>query len=127
MSDAALRVVFDHLHARRMGDAGAIGASLDPDVVHQGVVPSLVCNGRDAVMERMHSRIEGIDSGIERLELIAAGERVIVGIAGPRFDEVPFLDGEIFMLFTLRDGRILRIDDYRSREDAVRAAEVAAP
>jgi hypothetical protein len=127
MSDAALQVVFDHLHARRMRDAGAIEASLDPDVVHQGVVPSLVCNGRDAVMERMHSSIEGIDSGIEKLELIGAGERVIVGVAGPRFDEVPFLNGEIFMLFTLRDGRILRIDDHRTREDAMRAAEVAAP
>ncbi len=127
MSDAALQVVFDHLHARRMSDAAAIEASLDPDVVHQGVVPSLVCNGRDAVMERMHSSIESIDFGIRRLELIAAGERVIVGIAGPRFDEVPFLQGEIFMLFTLRDGRILRIDDYRTREDALRASEVAAP
>ena len=125
MSDAALQVVFDHLHARRMRDAAAIEASLDPDVVHQGVVPSLVCNGRDAVLERMQSSLEGIDSGIERLELIGAGERVIVGVAGPRFDEIPFLDGEVFMLFTLRDGRIVRIHDYRSREDAVRAAEVA--
>jgi hypothetical protein len=127
MSDATLQVVFDHLHARRMRDAGAIEASLDPGVVHQGVIPSLVCNGRDAVMERMHSRIEDIGTGIERLELIAAGERVIVGVAGPRFDEVPFLDGEIFMLFTMRDGRIVRIDDYRSREEAIRAAEVPVP
>lgn len=110
-----------------MRDAGAIEASLDPGVVHQGVIPSLVCNGRDAVMERMQSRIEDIGNGIERLELIAAGERVIVGVAGPRFDEVPFLDGEIFMLFTMRDGRIVRIDDYRSREEAIRAAEVPVP
>jgi ketosteroid isomerase-like protein len=127
MSDAALQVVFDHLHARRRRDSDAVEASLDPDVVHQGVLPKLVCNGRDAVMERMQSSLEGIDSGIEKLELIAVGERVIVGIAGPRFDDIPFLDGEIFMLFTLRDGRILRIDDYRARENAMRAAEAAGP
>jgi hypothetical protein len=127
MSDAALQVVFDHLHARRLRDADAVEASLEPDVVHQGVHPKLVCNGREAVMERMQSSLEGIDSGIDRLELIAAGERVIVGVAGPRFDDVPFLNGEIYMLFTLRDSRIVRIDDYRTREDAVRAAGVAAP
>jgi SnoaL-like domain len=126
MSDAALQRVFDHLYARRRGDIQALTAGLDLDVVHQGVVPSLVCSGREAVVERMQSSLEQVESGIEKLELIAAGERVIVGVAGPRFREVPFLDGEIFMLFTLRDGLIVRIDDYRSREDAIRAAEVAA-
>jgi hypothetical protein len=29
------------------------------------------------------------------------------------------------MVFTLRDGRILRIDDYRTREEAFRAVGVA--
>jgi ketosteroid isomerase-like protein len=127
MSDAALQVVFDHLYARRRGDIEALTAGLDPDIVHQGVVPSLVCTGREAVVERMQSSLEQVETGIERLELIAAGERVIVGVAGPRFREVPFLNGEIFMLFTLRDDRIVRIDDHRSREDAIRAAETAAP
>jgi ketosteroid isomerase-like protein len=124
MSDAAMQIVFDHLYARRRGDLDALTAGLDPGVVHQGVVPSLVCTGRDAVVERMQSSLEQVETGIDRLELIAAGESVIVGVAGPRFDEIPFLNGEIFMLFTLRDGRIVRIDDYRSRDDAIRAAEV---
>jgi hypothetical protein len=50
-----------------------------------------------------------------------------VGVAGPRFREIPFLDGEIFMVFTVRGGRILRIDDYRTRPEAFRAAEAEAP
>jgi hypothetical protein len=127
MSDAAMETVFDHFHARRRRDLGAIEAGLDPDVVHQGVLPELVCNGRAAVVERMAASLGDGDSGIERLELHAAGENAIAGIAGPRFREIPFLHGEIFMLFTVRNGQILRIDDYRTREEAFRAAEVRAP
>jgi ketosteroid isomerase-like protein len=127
MSDAAMEIVFDHFHARRRGDLDAISAGLDPDVVHQGVHSDLVCNGRDAVMDRIRASLGNGDSGIDRLELHAAGESVVAGIAGPRFREIPFLDGEIFMVFTLRDGRILRIDDFRTRAEAFRAVEVASP
>ena len=127
MSDAAMTAVFDHFHARRRQDLDAIAAGLDPDVVHQGVLPELVCNGRPAVLERIGASFEIGETGIERLELHAAGESVIVGIAGPRFREIPFLDGEIFMVFTLRDRLILRIDDYRTREEAFRAVGAMSP
>ncbi len=123
MSDAALQVVFDHFYARRQRDIEAVAVGLDPDIVHQGVLPSLGCNGREAVVERVAASINEEDRGIERLEFLAAGDQVIVAIAGPRFREIPFLDGEIFMLFTLRDGRIARIDDFRTRGDALLAAQ----
>ena len=123
MSDAALEIVFDHFHARRRRDIAAVTVGLDPDVVHQGVVPSLVCNGRDAVVERIGFSFDEDDRGVERLEFLAAGDRVIVSIAGPRFREVPFLHGELFMVFTMRDGRIVRIDDFATRGDAMLAAE----
>jgi ketosteroid isomerase-like protein len=123
MSDAAMETVFDHFHARRRDDLVALAAGLAPDVVHQGVRPELVCTGRDEVVERVRRTADRGTSGVERLELIAAGDRVIVCIAGPRFREIPFLDGEIFMVFTVRDGRIQRIDDYRTREEAARAVD----
>jgi ketosteroid isomerase-like protein len=119
-----MEVVFDHFHARRRRDLDAITAGLDPDVVHQGVMPELVCTGREAVVDRMRASLGNGESGIERLELHAAGDSVVAGIAGPRFREIPFLNGEIFMVFTVRDGRILRIDDYRTREEAFQAVEV---
>lgn len=127
MSDAALEIVFDHFYARRQRDLEALSAGLDPDVVHQGVMPELVCNGRDEVIANVHSSFDHDDFGVERLELNAAGECVIVGIAGSRFREIPFLDGEIFIVFTVRDGLIVRMDDYRTREDAFSAVEASAP
>jgi ketosteroid isomerase-like protein len=127
MSEMAMETVFDHFHARRRGDIEAVAAGLDADVVHQGVRSDMVCTGRNAVVQGIQQSLGGGETGIERLELHAAGERVVVRIAGPRFREVPFLDGEIFMVFTTQGGRILRIDDYRTREEAFGAAQVEKP
>ena len=127
MSDLAMETVFDHFHARRRGDIDAVAAGLDADVVHQGVHSELLCTGRKAVLQRVRQSLAGGETGIERLELHSAGDNVVVGIAGPRFREVPFLNGEIFMVFTTRDGRILRIDDYRTREEAFRAVQLDGP
>jgi hypothetical protein len=127
MSEEALEIVFDHFHARRRHDLDAIREGLDPDVVHQGVMPDLVCNSRDEVLAMVRSSFARGDFGVERLELNAAGDRVIVGIAGPRFREIPFLNGEIFIVFTVRDGLIVRMDDYRTRDEAFRAVASASP
>ena len=121
MSDASMETVFDHFHARRRHDLDAIVAGLDPEVIHQGVMPELICTGREAVVERVRRSFDNGDSGLERLELHAAGDSIVVALAGPRFRENPFLNGEIFMVFTVRDGRILRIDDYRTRDEAFRS------
>jgi hypothetical protein len=126
MGDEALETVFDHFYARRQRDLDAIRAGLDPEVVHQGVMPDLVCNGRDEVLARVRSSFAPGGFGVEKLELNAAGERVIVGIAGPRFREIPFLNGEIFIVFTVRDGLIVRMDDYRTRDEAFGAVAAAA-
>ena len=65
-------------------------AGLDPGVVHQGVMPELVCNGRDEVLANVRSSFDQSDFGIERLELNAAGDRVIVDICGSAISRDPF-------------------------------------
>lgn len=60
----------------------------------------------------------------DALEFIRGSDRVVMGARGPSFTEVGGepLDGQIFNVFTLRDGRITRIDDYRRRSEALAAA-----
>ncbi|HWF57117.1 MAG TPA: nuclear transport factor 2 family protein [Candidatus Dormibacteraeota bacterium] len=126
MTRSNLEIVFDHLDARRSHDLARLTSPLDPDVVHQGVRPELVCNNRDDVLALVRRGFDRDDFGVDHLELIEAGERVVVGLAGPRFREVPWLDGQLFMVYTLRDGRIARIDDYLTRAEALTAAGVGA-
>jgi hypothetical protein len=127
MTDAALEIVFDHLYARRMRDLDALERGLHPDVVHYGVLPGLECLGRAAVVERMGAALAHDGLGVDRIELSMAGDRVIVALAGQRFRDVPFLDGELFVVFTVRDALIVRLDDFRTREAAWEAAETRVP
>jgi hypothetical protein len=121
MSATSVQIVFDHLHDRGAGDMESLATQLHPDVVHQGVSEELVCRGRDEVVARI-TATGGGGAGIDHLELVDAGDRVIVGLAGPRFREVPWLQGQLFIVFTVRDGLIVRMDDHRTRAEAFTAA-----
>ena len=54
-----------------------------------------------------------------------AGSRLVMGVRGPSLDEVGGepLDGQIFNVFTLSNGKIARIEDYRLRAEALKAAQ----
>lgn len=129
MTEANLELVFDHLYARRSRDLARLEAQLDPDVVHQGVRPELVCNNRDEVLANVQRSFARTDFGVDRLEMVDAGDRVVVGLAGPRFRDVPGtpINGQIYMVFTLREGRIVRIDDFLTRSHAINAAGEPGP
>ena len=118
-----LELIFDHLNARRSRDLARLESQFDPSVVHQGVLPELVCHNREEVLENVERGFSRDDFGVERLELIDAGERVLVGLAGPRFREVPWapLDGQIYVVYTIREGRIVRMQDFLTRPEAVSA------
>jgi len=85
-----LELIFDHLNARRSRDLARLESQFDPGVVHQGVLPELVCNNRQEVLENVQRGFSREDFGVDRLERIDAGARVLVGLAGPRFREVPW-------------------------------------
>ena len=124
MGEAELEAVFDHFHARRRRDIGAVAAGLDPAIVHQGVEAQLVCHGRDEVLDLVRRSFDRRPSGLSGFEMIDAGDRIVVGLRGSAFRENPFLSGQLFMVFTLRDRIITGIDDYRTRAEALRAAGV---
>lgn len=121
-------VVFDHLHARGRGDVDAVAARLAPDIVQQGVEPDLVCRGRDMVLQRISTNMQRTHGGIEWLELVERNGRVIAGFAGPRFEGNPLLpEGRLFIVFTVHGGTITRMDDFRTRDEAMRAADAGTP
>ena len=120
-----LEIVFTAwLEALRRGELDLSAARIAPEVTWQGIEPQFRCEGRDQVLDMLRARIEAGTPRVERLELEAAGDRVLLGVAGPDFDsigDVP-LGGEIYLVFMLREGRIVRIHDYWTRDEARVAA-----
>jgi ketosteroid isomerase-like protein len=116
------------LDALRRGDLDTLGAHLAPDVVWQGLRPDLRCNDREEVVATVAAQLDL--PAVEALELrVAGGDQVVLGVVSPDLVEVAGepLPGQVWEVFTIRDGAILRIDEYKTRPEAVRAAELDDP
>ncbi len=117
-------VMIDFFGALRRGDFEATAALLEPDVIWRGLREEWVCHGREEVVDTFRWGLERRRE-IDALEFTRGGDQVVLGARGPNIgpEEEPL--GQIFNVFTLRDGRIVRIDDYRGRSEALDAAGVA--
>jgi ketosteroid isomerase-like protein len=119
-------VMIDFFGAVRRGDFDAAAALLDPDVSWQGLREEWVCHGREEVIDTFRLGLEERRE-IDALEFTRSGDRVVMGAGGPSITEVgdEALEGQILNVFTLRGGRIVRIDDFRGRSEALAAAGVS--
>jgi hypothetical protein len=118
-------ILADWLDALRRHDLATVERRMDPQVFWQGIREDFVCADRDEAMEMLREQ-QREEHGVEALELIATEEKVVLGIRSTQLQEiggVP-LGGQIFQVFTLRDhdGRIVRVDEYCRRSEALEAA-----
>ena len=115
------------LDALRRGDLDAMRAALAPDVVHQGVRPEWICHNRDEVLEMADGRSGEALPAVDALELVEAGDRVVMSVRGPGIGPPVGSDweqrsGHLSIVITLRDGVIAHMQDYERRADALAAA-----
>ena len=117
-------IMIDFFAALRRGDFEAAAELLDPEVSWQGLREEWICHGREEVVGTFRWGLEQRRE-IDALEFTRGAEQVVLGARGPNIglEEEPL--GQIFNVFTLREGRIVRIDDYRDRGEALTAAGVA--
>jgi ketosteroid isomerase-like protein/catechol 2,3-dioxygenase-like lactoylglutathione lyase family enzyme len=123
MSNDILGVVLaGWIEGLRSGDLDAIARHLHPDVVWHGVRADLSCPDRAAVLENLAASAERLPE-VSGLELAAAGDQVLLGVRSDDLVEVAgeILESAIYNVFTVSDGLIVRIEDFRTREDAVAA------
>jgi hypothetical protein len=114
----------DWLDALRRHDFATVERRMDSEVFWQGVREDFVCENCDEAMEMLREQ-QREEHGVEALELIATDDRVMLGIHSTQLQEiggVP-LGGQIFQVFTLHDGRIVRVDEYTRRAEALEAAD----
>jgi len=118
-----LGVVLDGwIDALRHNDLEAMKRHLHPDVVWQGVHADLGCPDRDRVLESIRAaggRLPEVDA----IELSAHGDQVLFGVRSPDLADVAGepLDGAIYNVFTIAGGLIVRMQDFKTREQAVEA------
>lgn len=116
-------ILLDYLGAIRAGDKEALRALFDPHVTWQGLRQEWVCHGPEEVIDTLRQGLE-LRRDVVAMEFIRAGDRVVMGVRGPAIDRIDDeeLGGQIFNVFTLRNGRIVRIEDQRLRAEALRSA-----
>jgi hypothetical protein len=111
------------LDALRRNDLDAMERRMAPDVFWQGIREDFVCEGREEAMELLREQ-QREEHGVEALELVGTEEKVMLGVRSIQLQEVGgvALGGQIFQVFTLREGIIVRVDEYERRGEALAAA-----
>jgi ketosteroid isomerase-like protein len=123
MSNHNLGVVLDGwINALRHNDLEALERHLHPDVVWQGVREDLGCPDRQHVLQNIRAN-GGRLPEVDGIELSAHGDQVLFGVRSRDLTEVAGepLDGEVYNVFTIAGGLIVRMDEFKTREQAVEA------
>jgi ketosteroid isomerase-like protein len=104
------------------GDFDALGEAMDPGVEWLWYESGdWDCHDRGKVLATLRERQrEGVVTGLGAV--VAVDDRVFVEVTGPRLQQSGLPDGRACMVVTVKDGRIVRMQDYRSRAAALVAA-----
>jgi uncharacterized protein len=104
------------------GDWDALSQVMDPGVEWLWYEPGdWDCHDRKKVLATLSERQrEGVVTGLNAV--VAVDERVFVEVTGPRLEQWGLPDGRACMVVTVRDGRIVRMQDYPDRAAALAGA-----
>src|SRR3954464_3302215 len=123
-NDELVRSSFD---AFLRGDWNTLAQVMDPGVEWLWYEPGdWDCHDRRKVLARLFERQrEGVVTALDAVG--AVDERVFVEITGPRLSETGLPGGRACMVVTVRDGRIVRMQDYPDRAAALAGARLPPP
>ena len=118
-------LVRDGFRAFLRGDFDALGEIMDPAVQWLWFEPGeWDCHDREKVLATLRERRrEGVITKLD--DVVDGGQTVFIEVSGPRLEESELPEGRACMVVTVREGRIVRMQDYRSREDALAGAGLA--
>lgn len=114
-------ILFGWVDALRRRDPDRIADRLAADIVWQGLRQDLVCPNRSAVLDNIAAGGPLRDQ-VTGVEVTALDDhRMLLGVQLPGVTEFfgETLTGEMFDVFTITEGVILRIDEFKTRDDAL--------
>ncbi|MGH8980651.1 MAG: hypothetical protein ACRDWE_06475 [Acidimicrobiales bacterium] len=112
----------------RSQSTAPLAEALAEDVVWRGVLPELVCHGRDEVCGVIGAARGGRLPRVTRVEAEEAGDRVILTVDGP--DLGPGPAGSAFepsggprtLVLSFEDGTVVRMESFATRDEALGVA-----
>ena len=124
MSQENVKVVREAWDAYSGGDYDRIAGFHDPHIVVVTLEDGALY-GNDAVLanyERWDEAWEGAETTLE--EVIGHGDRVFVAARFHGRGRASGVEVEtrLYEVYTVRDGKVLRIDEYATRDEALEAA-----
>jgi ketosteroid isomerase-like protein len=124
---ANLQLVLDWIGALRRGDVESIADRFHPDVVWEDVSGAVGCERRDQVLAWLRS-VSDPRPPVDALELMADEDHAVLGVRNHDRQELAGvrLNGQLFTVFTLREGQIVHLRDHAHRRDALANAGLAA-
>jgi hypothetical protein len=116
-------ILFGWVDALRRSQPDIIAPRLAADIVWQGLRADLVCTGRDEVLANirdggdLRGHVQGLraDALDDQHVLFAVHLRDVTELFGEP------IAGEIYSIFTLRDDVIVRIDEFKTEDEALAA------
>ena len=120
-----LELVLDWIDALRRSDVDSIAERFHPDVAWEDVARSVACQGRDQVLAWLRAS-PSRPHQVHALELIANRDHVVLGVHDQTRHELAGVElhGQLFTVFTLRDGQIVHLRDHAQRSEALSDAEL---
>ena len=121
MSEQAMKLARKGFGAWQRGDFATIKALLDPDVQWRWFEPGeWDCHSRQDVMDVVRDRYEqGFARGY--LEFLDGGEHCVIVVAHPAAIGGEEWPAETATILTFRNGKVVDMKDYRTRESALAA------
>jgi ketosteroid isomerase-like protein len=124
-AQANLELVLDWIDALRRRDIDAIAERFHPDVAWEDVTGSVACEGREQVLAWLRAA-PAQPTDVDALELLADADHTVLGVRNHARQELAGvkLEGQLFTVFTLRDGQVVHLRDHAHRAQALSDARL---
>jgi limonene-1,2-epoxide hydrolase len=127
-TEANLELVLDWIDALRRSDIDSLADRFHSDVTWEDVAGSIACRGRDQVLAWLRAS-PARPHRVDALELVANQEHVVLGIHDPTREQLAGVElhGQLFTVFTVDQGQLVRLRDHAHRADALTDAGLDDP
>jgi ketosteroid isomerase-like protein len=125
-TEANLELLLDWINALRHREIDSIEERFHPDVVWVAVSGVVACEGRQQVLDWLRAAPQDRHL-VNALEFVANDTHAALGIANAALQELAGvrLDGQLYVVFTIRDGQVVHIHDHARRAQALAQAGIA--